>query len=294
MSSRVLVARSKFLLFVSVLTMGAGLAAVSSSQNGPDDAEPLAGSGEAAAISDTGLPVEASVELPMPPPRGRAADAATQPPVEPAAASDPAASDPGGIPSAKPAPPAAAAPAPPAPLVAPPPPPAPLQPPMPADAIVPVGRAAMKPILIQAAADNGLPSDLVLAQAWAESSWQESVVSSAEAVGVLQLTAPTVDFVSHQLLRLDHPLDPLNPADNARMGARYLRHLLGKTDNNLRQALIAYNQGLGALRRNGPYAEAEWYADRVLALRPMFVTSGKSDPAVSPGKAPPKAGRKGR
>ena len=143
---------------------------------------------------------------------------------------------------------------------------------MPADAIVPLERAALKPILIQAAADNGLPSDLVLAQAWAESSWQESVVSSAEAVGVLQLTAPTVDFVSRQLLRLDHSLDPLNPADNARMGTRYLRHLLGRTDNDLRQALIAYNQGLGALRRNGPYPEAQRYADRVLALRPMFTT----------------------
>ena len=143
---------------------------------------------------------------------------------------------------------------------------------MPADTIVPLERAALKPVLMQAAADNGLPSDLVMAQAWAESSWQDSVVSSADAVGVLQITAPTVDFVSHQLLDLDHPLDALNPVDNARMGARYLRHLLGKTDNNLRQALIAYNQGLGALHRNGPYAEAQRYADRVIALRPMFAT----------------------
>jgi len=79
-------------------------------------------------------------------------------------------------------------------------------------------------------------------------------------------------FVSHQLLSLDHPLDALNPADKARMGTRYLRHLLGKTNNDLRQALIAYNQGLGALRRNGPYPQAQRYADRVLALRPMFTT----------------------
>jgi hypothetical protein len=40
------------------------------------------------------------------------------------------------------------------------------------------------------------------------------------------------------------------------MGARHLRHLLGKTDNNLRKALIACNHGLGGLRRNGPYAQA--------------------------------------
>jgi soluble lytic murein transglycosylase-like protein len=151
---------------------------------------------------------------------------------------------------------------------------------MPADAIVPPERAAMKPILLQAAAENGLPPELVLAQAWAESSWQDTVVSSAQAVGVLQLTAPTVDFVSRQLLRLDHPLDPLNAADNARMGTRYLRDLLKRTDNDLRQALIAYNQGLAGLRRDGPQPEAQRYADRVLALRPLFVSGEKPGPAA--------------
>ena len=268
MSSRLHAARSKFLLLVSLLSTFAGLAAVLSNQDSPGEAEALAGSGEIAAISATGAPVEAAVELPIPPPppRERALEAEVSPPAEPTA---PEAASP---PPAEPAPAPAVAPAPPAPPVAPTPPPAPLQPPMPADAIVPLERAALKPILMQAAAENGLPSDLVMAQAWAESSWQDSVVSSADAVGVLQLTAPTVDFVSHQLLRLDHPLDVLNPADNARMGARYLRYLLGRTDNDLRQALIAYNQGLGALRRNGPYPEAQRYADRVLALRPMFTT----------------------
>ena len=266
MSSRVRVASSKLLLLVSVLLTCAGLAAVATDQRGPGDPEPLVGSGEAAAISATGSAAPATVELPAPPPTRPAADAATPPPVEPAAASDP-----GDLP-AEPALPPVAAPTPPAPPVATAPPPAPVAPAMPADAIVPLDRAALKPILMQAAADNGLPSDLVMAQAWAESSWQDSVVSSADAVGVLQLTGPTVDFVSHQLLRLDRPLDALNPSDNARMGTRYLRHLLAKTDNNLRQALIAYNQGLGALRRNGPYPEALRYADRVLALRPMFAT----------------------
>ena len=267
MSSRVLIARSKFLLLVSALSTCIGLAGVLSSQSGSGEAEPLAGSGEAVAISTSDSPVEVTVDLPTPPSWEPAADAAVPPAAEPAAASDP-----GGLPPAEPAPPAVVASAPPAPPVAPAPPPRPLQPSMPADAIVPLERAALKPILMQAAADNGLPSDLVMAQAWAESSWQDSVVSSADAVGVLQLTGPTVDFVSHQLLRLDRPLDALNPSDNARMGTRYLRHLLAKTDNDLRQALIAYNQGLGALRRNGPYPEAERYADRVLALRPMFTT----------------------
>jgi soluble lytic murein transglycosylase-like protein len=162
---------------------------------------------------------------------------------------------------------------------------------MPADAIVPLDRATLKTVLLQAAADSGLPPDLVLAQAWAESSWQDSVVSSAQAVGVLQITPPTVDFISRQLLGLDHSLDPLNRADNARMGTSYLRHLLSRTNNDLRQALIAYNQGLGALRRNGPYPEAQRYADRVLALRPLFVAGEKTGPAASPDPVPAKGKR---
>lgn len=272
MSSRALVARFKILLFVSGLLTCAGLAAVVTDQGGPGEAEPQVGTGEATAISATGPPVPETVELPTPPPPAPVAEAAAPLPTE-----LPVLSDAGSVTApADPAP----APVAPAPVPAPPPPapaplPAPVPPLMPADRIVPLERAAMKPILIQAAAESGLPTDLVLAQAWAESAWQVDAVSSAAAVGVLQITGETVDFISHQLLGLDRPLDALNPADNARMGTRYMTHLLGKTDNNLRQALIAYNQGLGALRRNGPYAEAERYADRVIALRPMFMAGAR-------------------
>jgi soluble lytic murein transglycosylase-like protein len=262
MSSRRFAARSKFLLFLSLLSASAGVAALSTGQSGPAE-EPLAAPGEAAAISSVGAPAPATVELPVPPAPARP----TSLPVEPAADAPPPPADPVAAPDpgVQAPPPSAPAPAPAPPVV-----PAPVAPSMPADAMVPLDRATMKPILLQAAAESGLPPELVLAQAWAESSWQESAVSSAQAVGVLQITPPTVDFISHQLLRLDEPLDPLNPAENARMGTRYLRHLLERTDNNLRQALIAYNQGLGALRRNGPYPEAQRYADRVLALRPLF------------------------
>ena len=136
--------------------------------------------------------------------------------------------------------------------------------------VIPAERTVLVPILAQAAQEYGLPTDLILAQAWAESSWRVDAVSYAQAAGVLQLTPATVDFVSHRLLKLDHKLDPFDPLANARMGARYMQHLLNRTSGDLRQALIAYNQGLTALLRNGPYAEAVAYADRVLALRPQF------------------------
>jgi soluble lytic murein transglycosylase-like protein len=54
------------------------------------------------------------------------------------------------------------------------------------------------------------------------------------------------------------------------MGTKYLRRLLDQNHGNVRQALIAYNQGLTSLRANGSYSAADRYADRVLALRPQF------------------------
>jgi soluble lytic murein transglycosylase-like protein len=136
--------------------------------------------------------------------------------------------------------------------------------------IVPADREYLRPILIRYAEENGLPADLVMALAWVESSWRRSAVSDAGAVGVMQLMPNTVEFVSKKLLGLRSNLDPKNPTSNVRMGARYLRHLLDQNRGNVRQALIAYNQGLTSLKANGSYSVAERHADRVLALRPEF------------------------
>ena len=140
----------------------------------------------------------------------------------------------------------------------------------PAAALVPADRLYLEPVLTQAARDYGLPVDLILAQAWAESGWRVDAVSNKGAMGVLQIMPKAVDFISTRLLKLEQPLDPWDPTANARMGARFMRHLLDRLDGDLRQALIAYNQGLAGLRRKGPVPAAESYADKVLALRPVF------------------------
>ena len=140
----------------------------------------------------------------------------------------------------------------------------------PAAAVVPAERLYLEPVLTQAAHEYGLPVDLILAQAWAESGWRVDAVSNKGAVGVLQIMPKAVDFISTRLLKLDQHLDPRDPAANARMGARFMRHLLDRLDGDLRRALIAYNQGLSGLYRKGPVPAAESYADKVLALRPVF------------------------
>lgn len=139
-----------------------------------------------------------------------------------------------------------------------------------ADDLVPADREYLRPILIRYAQENGLPADLVMALAWVESSWRRNATSEAGAVGVMQLMPITVDYVSKKLLGLPTNLDPRNATSNVRMGTRYLRHLLNQSRGSVRQALIAYNQGLTSLQQNGAYRVAERYADRVLALRPQF------------------------
>ena len=143
----------------------------------------------------------------------------------------------------------------------------------PAAALVPADRRYLEPILADAARQYGVPVDMILAQAWAESSWKTDAVSHKGAVGVLQLMPKAVDFISTRLLKLDQPLDALDPAANARMGARYMRHLLDRLDGDMRRALIAYNQGLSGLYRKGPVPAAESYADKVLALRSVFASA---------------------
>jgi soluble lytic murein transglycosylase-like protein len=139
-----------------------------------------------------------------------------------------------------------------------------------ANDLVPADREYLRPILIRYAQENGLPADLVMALAWVESSWRRNAVSEAGAVGVMQLMPVTVEYVSKKLLGLRTSLDPRNATSNVRMGTRYLRHLVSQFRGNIRQALIAYNQGLTSLQQNGSYSVAERYADRVLALRPQF------------------------
>ena len=129
-------------------------------------------------------------------------------------------------------------------------------------------RLSLAPTFDKWAKAYGVPADLLMALAWMESGWQNSVVSSAKAVGVGQLTPPTVDFVSQNLLGT--PLDPRNPSDNIRMSARYIRYLLDQSGGDVRSALAGYFQGLGSVRRGGILPVSRWYADTILALRPLF------------------------
>ena len=96
-----------------------------------------------------------------------------------------------------------------------------------------------------AAAEFGLDPRLLSAVVWAESAFQPNAVSRAGALGLAQLMPKTAEGLG---------VNPYDPVDNLRGGAKYLRRLLdefGRVD----LAAAAYNAGPGRVRENGgiPY-----------------------------------------
>ena len=135
---------------------------------------------------------------------------------------------------------------------------------------IPPDRARLRPLFVQHSKKAGVPADLAMALAWQESGWQTGVVSSARAVGVMQVMPDTVEFVSRILLRLPRNLDARDPAANIRLGTRFLRYLLDRAGGNVDLALASYYQGLRSVRENGPLEETRRFVANVKALRARF------------------------
>ena len=130
-------------------------------------------------------------------------------------------------------------------------------------------RLALIPTFKHWAQANGLPADLVMAVCWQESGWQNSVVSSADAIGIGQLLPSTARHIAVDLIGKPD-LDPYVPEDNIRMTARYLRWLLVRTGGDLDAALAGYYQGLGSVAAVGRLQTTVDYLAIVRALRPRF------------------------
>jgi soluble lytic murein transglycosylase-like protein len=116
-------------------------------------------------------------------------------------------------------------------------------------------------LITQAAVHAGLPPAIVHSIARAESGYREDAVSPKGAIGLMQLMPKTA---------ADLEADPHDPAQNADAGARYLRDLLQKYENDPHQvskAVAAYNAGPAAVDKyHGipPYRETIQYVNRVL------------------------------
>ena len=118
------------------------------------------------------------------------------------------------------------------------------------------------------AAAHGVSPSLATAIAWQESGFNNSMVSSANARGVMQVMPGTWDYVQQNLAT--RQLDPNSAHDNVTAGVLYLRSLLNQTGGDESAAIAAYYQGLGALRSRGVFDDTARYVQNVQALRPRF------------------------
>ncbi len=129
-------------------------------------------------------------------------------------------------------------------------------------------------------AEYGLPSCFVYAVIKAESNFEPEAQSPKNAVGLMQITEPTGEWISGMLELPSFRTDMLKePERNIQMGCFYLSYLLNMYNGNKKCALAAYNAGLTKVNswllnetysKNGtdldviPFPETEQYVNQVL------------------------------
>ncbi len=105
-----------------------------------------------------------------------------------------------------------------------------------------------------------IPPNLLHAIVSAESGYDANAVSSAGAVGLMQLMPATATRYG--------VINRKDPVDSLKGGTRYFRYLLDMFNNDLRLALAAYNAGENAVIKYGrkipPYKETRRYVKKVL------------------------------
>jgi soluble lytic murein transglycosylase len=134
-----------------------------------------------------------------------------------------------------------------------------------------------------AAAEFRLPPFLLYALLRTESAFDPAAASSAGAIGLAQLMPETAAGVASRL-KAGAP-DLLDPATSIRLGAAYLRQLIDYFDGDGMKALLAYNGGMGRVRRwmkenpaletdllleTVPLGETRDYGRKVLAAQAVY------------------------
>jgi N-acetylmuramoyl-L-alanine amidase len=146
--------------------------------------------------------------------------------------------------------------------------------PEPAQQVVPQADPAPTPARVTAAdvqnvaAAHGVSPSLAAAIAWQESGFNNAMVSSANARGVMQVMPGTWDYVQQNLA--SGTLDPNSPTDNVHAGVLYLKRLLTDAGGDENAAIAGYYQGLSSVRERGMYEDTQRYVENVQALRSRF------------------------
>ncbi|HLI51465.1 MAG TPA: LysM peptidoglycan-binding domain-containing protein [Thermomicrobiaceae bacterium] len=135
-----------------------------------------------------------------------------------------------------------------------------------------VPAAEVKQLLDQYASVYGLDPLLVEAIAWQESGWQQGVVSSAGALGVMQLLPSTANWIAADVV--GQPLDVANSVnDNILAGCANLAWLINYYGSTS-MGVAAYYQGAGNIAALGILPETNQYVQSVMAIRSYIAQYG--------------------
>jgi transglycosylase-like protein with SLT domain/putative peptidoglycan binding protein/LysM domain-containing protein len=128
---------------------------------------------------------------------------------------------------------------------------------------LPEDKAAVRAALDRWSAHYGVDPRLARALAWMESGYQNHVVSSVGAVGVMQLLPETWRWVETFLIghRVERTAE-----GNVQAGVRYLRWQLDQFGGDVSLALAGWYQGARAVREIGLYEDTKQFVRIVLAL----------------------------
>jgi N-acetylmuramoyl-L-alanine amidase len=119
------------------------------------------------------------------------------------------------------------------------------------------------------ASADGVSPSLAAAIGWQESGFNNDLVSSTGAVGVMQIEPGTWSWIGQNLAG-STPLSPYSATDNVRGGVLLLHSLLSATSGDPALAAAGYYQGLASIRQHGLYSDTQQYVNDVLALRGQF------------------------
>lgn len=134
--------------------------------------------------------------------------------------------------------------------------------------MAPEERARLYRLIDTAARTYRMDPALIRAVVKAESDYNPKAISSAGALGLMQLMPATARDLDVK--------NPFDPEQNVRGGVQYLRYLLDRFEGSVPLAVAAYHAGEQTVDRHGgipPIAATQDYVKRVMTFHKRYLTT---------------------